>query len=183
MSAINADSEISNNTSVGGRAAGGQVAAGAVVAVGVDVSTTRAALMRDLDANGGLDIHAESLSKNTVMAVATARGASASKYAEKSGKTEDEVLSGEGDSSSSKSTSVLSEQKGNTEKSGKGSVAFAAAVGVNVVDNDTIAQVGKGVKIKTGDAVSVTAAANNNAKTLGSGSSIVGPHKTIWTTN
>ncbi|MCP4765350.1 MAG: hypothetical protein GY875_03690, partial [Gammaproteobacteria bacterium] len=188
---LDATSNQSNTTTADGDSAGSSVAIGAVAAVNIGISDTSIAVNSDLKtSDGSITMDAQSTSADKALAKASARGASKKKAQDKYGATEDEVDSGDfgngADDNKATSSTVLADNSdtmkqpstgdgGVDDQSGdKGdwSVSVAAAVGANVVDNDTSIVVASGNKLAADKTIDINASSDSNYMSLGSGKAV-----------
>jgi filamentous hemagglutinin family protein len=188
---LDATSNQSNTTEADGDSAGSSVAIGAVAAVNIGSSNTAITVNTDLKTSAGLiTMDASSTSADKALAKASARGASKKKVQDKYDVSEDEVDSGDfgdgADDNKATSSSVLSNNSSTMQqpdtgdgevddKSGdKGdwSVSVAAAVGANIVDNDTSVIVTSSKKLAADGSININASSDSNYMTLGSGEAV-----------
>lgn len=188
---LDASSNQSNTTEADGDTAGSQVAIGAVAAVNLGSSNTSIVVNTDLKTSAGsIAMDAKSTSADKALAKASARGASKKKAQDKYGATEEEIDSGDygngADDKKATSSTVLSDnsstmeqpETGDTEvddksgDKGKWNVSIAAAVGANVVDNDTTVIVASDKTLAAGGTIDVNASSDSNYMTRGSGEAV-----------
>ncbi|WP_114325052.1 hypothetical protein [Candidatus Colwellia aromaticivorans] len=188
---LTATSEQSNTTEADGDTAGSSVAIGAVVAANLATSVTGVTINGDLKTSAGaINLTASSTSADKALAKASAKGASKKKVQDKYGATEEEVDSGDfgngADDNKATSTAVLSDNASAMEQSdtgnneadnksgdkGKWNVSVAAAVGVNVVNNETSVKVASDKALAADSSINVSATSDSNYMTLGSGEAV-----------
>lgn len=188
---LDSSSDQSNTTEANGDTAGSSVAIGAVAAVNIGVSNTAITVNTDLKTSAGsITMDAVSTSADKALAKASARGASKKKAQDKYGATEEEVDAGDfgdgAEDNKAASADVLArnagamEQKdtgdddvdGQNEDKGDWSVSIAAAVGANVVDNDTSVIVTSGQTLGAANSIDINASSDSNYMTLGSGEAV-----------
>ncbi|OSQ38199.1 filamentous hemagglutinin N-terminal domain-containing protein, partial [Thalassospira sp. MCCC 1A01428] len=181
-----------------GEAAGDKAAAGASLALGITNSTTSASLARSVAAQGAITVSSTALSKDTTLALATARGTLLESYKNKFvGATDELLLAGDfgnedgGDkkprsaqaltdqktSGNNKTSSVDETGKTDSSKSGK-SISIAAAVGVGVNSRKSSASVDDSTStgaysLSSGGKIDVTAKNDANAQTQGVGAAVL----------
>lgn len=188
---LDATSNQSNTTEADGDSAGSSVAIGAVAAVNIGLADTVIAVNTDLKTSTGvITMDAASTSADKALAKASARGASKKKAQDKYGATEEEVDSGDfgdgADDNKATSSTTLSNNSDTMQQSDTGdsdvdsqsgdkgdwSVSVAAAVGANIVDNDTSIIVTPGKALAAGGSIDINASSDSNYMTLGSGEAV-----------
>ncbi|RZI65243.1 MAG: leukotoxin LktA family filamentous adhesin, partial [Variovorax sp.] len=163
--ALDAASSGVHTATAKGEAKSGTAAIGAAVGVITSHSTTQATLARDLKAGGDLAIAASATREYTADATASASGSQASK-------TYDDNKSQAASASSSKTLANTQNAKTNQGTQGGGKVNVAAAVGVNVLDDDVQANVASGSTLDSGGAMRVSANNDSNFSARGAGDAV-----------
>jgi filamentous hemagglutinin family protein len=163
--ALRATSSGTHTATAKGEAKSGTAAIGAAAGVITSNSTTQAVLDRDLAAGGKLGLAASATRAYTADATASAGGSQASK-------TYDDNKAQADSATSSKTLANNQNSQTNQGTQGGGKVAIAAAVGVNVLDDDVQAAVTGGRTLAAGGAMSVAANNDSNFSARGAGDAV-----------
>ncbi|WP_183023997.1 leukotoxin LktA family filamentous adhesin [Variovorax sp. UMC13] len=163
--ALQATSSGTHTATAKGEAKSGTAAIGAAAGVITSNSQTQAVLDRDLSAGGKLALTASATRAYTADATASAGGSQASK-------TYDDNKAQADSATSSKTLANNQNSQTNQGTQGGGKVAIAAAVGVNVLDDDVQAAVTGGRTLAAGGAMSVAANNDSNFSARGAGDAV-----------
>ena len=150
-------------TGKGASGAAGTASVGASLALAFATDTTTATTLRSLGGGSDVTLSADGNASSTVSATATASGGPTNTQAQSNNSTADKqnakertYADGEGGSSGNTSKDAATPSASTSD----GSVTVAAAIAVNVVDNEADATIPDGLSVTSGGVLTVKAAAN-----------------------
>lgn len=173
---VQATHDSQNTTTAKGSSKGDKAAVGIAVAVSVANDSALATTERDITADGSMRFASLMSQSSTTSATASAKGGKEEKKTGAADDTPDDGVDKEVSKQASfgqtkqRDTSTTKTKTPESAQTSEGKVSVAAAVGVTASDVSSEASIADGVTIVAGQAVTVEASGNTNAKTTADGS-------------